>query len=381
MCRPHHPQISTRTDADDDRVSTADDRVLAPARRRDRDARAMADLPPSAKQSVDGLMTQAAQICAAHAPPGETPIATLLDAFFGFLNDRTDFFVDTARAGVAVRDALGRAGGRAAVKAAETSREDAERAARERREREEAKARALEESERARVEAVRAKTLEMAMAKSEGRVTEETGEEEGREEEEEDPHALKPGTTAPNAGNGGETEKYVWTQTLQDVEVRVAVPPGTKSKQVKCEFTKDRFSFKVYGADGVVAEASTIAGEFYAPVAPDECYWTLEDNAYVSCFLQKLKGVEWWTCLLKGDQEIDTKKVEPENSRLDDLDGETRVTVEKMMYDQRQKQLGLPTSEEQTKHDALKKFMEAHPEMDFSNAKIDGAPGFNMSNM
>ena len=54
----------------------------------------MTDLPPSAKQSVDGLMTQAAQICAAHAPPGETPIATLLDAFFGFLNDRTDFFVD-----------------------------------------------------------------------------------------------------------------------------------------------------------------------------------------------------------------------------------------------------------------------------------------------
>ena len=72
----------------------------------------MADLPPSAKQSVDGLMTQAAQICAAHAPPGETPIATLLDAFFGFLNDRTDFFVDKARAGAAVRDALGRAGGR-----------------------------------------------------------------------------------------------------------------------------------------------------------------------------------------------------------------------------------------------------------------------------
>ena len=340
----------------------------------------MADLPPSAKQSVDGLMTQAAQICAAHAPPGETPIATLLDAFFGFLNDRTDFFVDKARAGAAVRDALGRAGGRAAVKAAETSREEAERAARERRERDAATARAMEEADRARVEAVRAKTLEMAMAKSEGRVTEEAGEEEGGEEEE-DPHALKPGTTAPNVGNGGETEKYVWTQTLQDVEVRVAVPPGTKSKQVKCEFTKDRFSFKVYGADGVEAEASTIAGEFYAPVAPDECYWTLEDNAYVSCFLQKLKDIEWWTCVLKGDQVIDTKKVEPENSRLDDLDGETRVTVEKMMYDQRQKQLGLPTSEEQTKHDALKKFMEAHPEMDFSNTKIDGASGFNMPDM
>lgn len=181
-----------------------------------------------------------------------------------------------------------------------------------------------------------------------------------KEEKEDD----KKGPRAPNKGNGLDLENYSWNQSLQEVNVNIPVPPGTKSRFIVCDISKNRLKV------GLKGQPPIIDGELYRPVKVDDCFWSLEDQKSISVLLTKKDQMDWWKCCVKGEPEIDTQKAEPESSKLADLDPETRSTVEKMMFDQRQKSMGLPTSDETQKQEILKKFMAEHPEMDFSKAKI-----------
>ncbi|CAD2101895.1 nuclear movement protein, putative [Plasmodium vinckei brucechwatti] len=168
----------------------------------------------------------------------------------------------------------------------------------------------------------------------------------------------------PPKGNGGKTEKYTWTQTLGTVDMYIDVEEFIKTKDLKIDITFKKLCIKV-------KNNIYIEGEFYKHIKPEDSIWTLEDNRIIHISIEKLNTMEWWATVIKGDSEIDVKKIVPENSRMEDLDSETRSVVEKMLYDQKQKALNLPTSEEQKKFEIFEKFKQMHPEMDFSKANIN----------
>ncbi len=196
--------------------------------------------------------------------------------------------------------------------------------------------------------------------------------------------SLSPEHTAPSEGNGGKGRSYTWTQSLVEVVITIPVSGAIRGKDCEVELTDDGDGLRVS-----ICDVEYIDGTLPHVIDTDAFSWTLEaDGAgkLLTILLPKKVQLEWWSCAIKGDQEIDVTLIPPADANLKELDPHARATVEQMMRDKRAEALGLLPAAgakqqqqqqqggggmtEAEKAAALAEFKRLNPSADLSGARI-----------
>jgi hypothetical protein len=148
-----------------------------------------------------------------------------------------------------------------------------------------------------------------------------------------------------NEGCGGDHENYSWTQTDAEVIVRFPLPPNVTSKQLRIDIT----TAHLFVGLKAQSQPPLLNGPLYKPIKAEESMWFIEDKSTCVVTLSKtnLQFEEWWPHVCTTERQVDMKTLKPPSKHMRELDDGARATVEKLMFDQHQKRLGLPTSEEQ----------------------------------
>lgn len=91
----------------------------------------------------------------------------------------------------------------------------------------------------------------------------------------------------------GETDRYQWSQTAQEVDIYVNIPEGTRKNQLSCTISANKLVV-------TLDKQPIVEGKLPAEVKPDECNWQLEasdgkQKLWISLFKAKRteRGTHW----------------------------------------------------------------------------------------
>jgi hypothetical protein len=170
-------------------------------------------------------------------------------------------------------------------------------------------------------------------------------------------------------GNGGLGPGYYWTQTLKEVTIYIDLEPGMpihtyihtyihtsvfiylfihsfinyhvigiKKADIQCNIEASRVAVAIRGTEALV-------GMFEDPVRRSESMWTLSSGdagggggdagPQLVLSLEKTRKT-WWKSAVVGDPEIDTTKVDSSQA-IDEYDDATQATIRKLMFEQKEK--------------------------------------------
>lgn len=130
--------------------------------------------------------------------------------------------------------------------------------------------------------------------------------------------------------NGFELDTYKWTQNHKDIVITIPISDSIKSKDIQIVFKPNALKVKV-------KESTIIDGDLFSNIKVENSMWLIDDTELV-IEMDKKKFDEWWKCAIIGEPKINLSKIITGQGSLDDLDQSTRMTIDKMLYDQKMKE-------------------------------------------
>lgn len=105
--------------------------------------------------------------------------------------------------------------------------------------------------------------------------------------------------------NGGQTDRYYWGQTPEEVHLMILDDRFQSSDQIQCEIHRKRIFVQLTAGDVEIL----VEGNLQQNVQADECYWMLEQKNELHIYLRKEQRPEkgssesdcWWPCVLQGE--------------------------------------------------------------------------------
>ncbi|XP_050447287.1 nudC domain-containing protein 3 isoform X2 [Cataglyphis hispanica] len=148
--------------------------------------------------------------------------------------------------------------------------------------------------------------------------------------------------------NGAVRDNYIWTQTLNDLDVLVKIPEHVKISKdtIRVNISSDEVKIDVKPLNSSTDSKwdNIFNGKLSFKIRKDESIWSIEAGKHINIHLEKATE-RWWEALIVDEPKIDLSKIDC-SKHLDDMIPEEQMKVQKLMWNQQQKLLGKPTSEQ-----------------------------------
>jgi len=145
---------------------------------------------------------------------------------------------------------------------------------------------------------------------------------------------------------------YSFEQNDAEVTVIFPLPPNTTSKALDVRIATSTLFVCLKGQP-----VPLLQGQLFKPIKAAESLWSIEERKRLIVTLTKgnVQYEEWWPHVVIGERQIDMKTLKPPTKHIREFDDATQATVAKMMFDQNQKRMGLPTSDQLQMEEMLRK--------------------------